>query len=427
MGYTFEHTGYRVIKGTVISGANYNRVLGNVGPGQCVIVEDEGDNISEDSEKVKILKAGYEYNNRVPKINMNTTNQDQNWYFPYCYKIILAEKSLKEYKVPGLVDRTFSFPCRPGNVKYAIKEVVSRNLNKSPKLQKLYNRLLSFRKLMLCYRLGPYQDLLPNIETGLKNRDEELCKPLLQLFYEYKSLKNDIIPTLETFVKQRRTRKANSLEATLYPIIKKFVFAEVNLNSLENTYAELKQKKKLIKVGFYRIWDYIIEGGIDGHYDEKKKYAYETIDFGTLYLNSLPTIIRDKFTANKKTEDYGIALIFVVEKLEKFDDRYSDSYLKEENVKIEVQLKTETDDETGDSGDSGDFGDFLDVRSIILDNNQQQYTDNTRNNNNNTSHSNGRNDESISNSNNIHTFQKSQESQESQESPVIDYDKEDFN
>jgi hypothetical protein len=50
---------------------------------------------------------------------------------------------------------------------------------------------------MLCYRLVHYKDLLSNIETGLKNRDEGLCKPLLQLFYGTDSLKNDIIPTLE--------------------------------------------------------------------------------------------------------------------------------------------------------------------------------------------------------------------------------------
>jgi hypothetical protein len=96
--------------------------------------------------------------------------------------MILAEKSLKEYKVSGLVDRTFSFQCRPGKVKYSIKEVVSQNINKNPKLQRLCNELLSFRKLMLCYLLIHYKDLLPEIETGLKNRDEELCKPLLQLF-----------------------------------------------------------------------------------------------------------------------------------------------------------------------------------------------------------------------------------------------------
>jgi hypothetical protein len=62
------------------------------------------------------------------------------------------------------------------------------------------------------------------------------------------------------------------------------------------------KKKKTVKVPFYEIWNYIIkDGGIDGNYDEKKnKYAYETVDYGTLYLNSLPTIICEKFTAVKK-------------------------------------------------------------------------------------------------------------------------------
>jgi hypothetical protein len=389
--------------------------LGSVEPGQCVIIEDEGDNISEDPEKVKILKLGYEYNSKVPKINMNATNQDQNWYFGYGYKMILAEKSLKEYKVPGLVDRTFSFPCRPGKVKYYIKEVVSRNLNKSPNLKKLFDELLCFRKLMLCYRLIHYQDMLPEIETGLKNRDNELCKPLLQLFYGTQSLEKEIIPTLEEFVKQRRTRKANSLESALYPIIKKFLFSEVGLDSLQNTYSELKAKNiKQIKVGFWRIWDFIKEGGIDGHYDEKKKYQYETVDHGTLYLNSLPTIIRDKFTAIRKIESYGVALIFDVEKLETFDDRYSDSYLKGENVKIEVKIKTQEDDESGDYGDYGDFGDFLGVRpNNILEKNQEEQDNDNDNNNTSTLFEDSTQSNSNSKYNNTHAFQKSQESQES--------------
>jgi hypothetical protein len=165
IGYTFEYTGYRVIKGTAISGANYYRILGTDELGQCVIIEDEGDNISEDLDKVKILKSGYEYNGKVPKINMNSRNQDQRWFKTYCYKMILAEKSLKEStKVKGLVDRTLSGHCRPGKVKYSIKEVVSQNINKSPKLQKLYDELLFFRKLMICYRLIHYKDLLPEIE-----------------------------------------------------------------------------------------------------------------------------------------------------------------------------------------------------------------------------------------------------------------------
>ena len=67
---------------------------------------------------------------------------------------------------------------------------------------------------MMCYRLVHYKDELPNIETGLKNRDNELCKPLLQLFYGTEALK-EIIPTLEIFLKQRKERKLNSLDAAL--------------------------------------------------------------------------------------------------------------------------------------------------------------------------------------------------------------------
>lgn len=96
IGYTFEYTGYRVIKGIAISGANYYRVLDTDEPGQCVIIEDEGDSISEDLDKVRTLKSGYEYNGKVPQINMNSKNQDQKWFKTYCYKMILAEKSLKE-------------------------------------------------------------------------------------------------------------------------------------------------------------------------------------------------------------------------------------------------------------------------------------------------------------------------------------------
>lgn len=222
IGYTFEYTGYRVIRGTSISGANYYRILGNIEPGQCTIIEDEADNISEDPDKVKILKAGYEYKAKIPKTNMNTKNQETNWFYPFCYKMILAEKSLSEWKAKGLVDRTFSFKCRPGRVRYSIKKVASDTINKSPELQRLYDELLDFRKLMLCYRLTHYADELPEIKISVINRDEELSYPLLQLFYGTEAFE-EIKTAVEFFLKQRRQRRSRSLEAALYPILKDLI------------------------------------------------------------------------------------------------------------------------------------------------------------------------------------------------------------
>ena len=183
IGYVFEYTAYRVVKGVSISGANYPRILGSVEPGQCVIIEDEGDSISEDPDKLRTLKAGYEYDSRIPKTNINSPGQELKWFLPYCYKMILAEKSLSHYKAKGLIDRTFTFKCMPGRVKQSIKSVVSNTINKSPKLIELYNEFLDFRKLMLCYRLIHYRDELPDIETNLINRNLELTGPILQLFY----------------------------------------------------------------------------------------------------------------------------------------------------------------------------------------------------------------------------------------------------
>ena len=197
--------------------------LGPVEPGQCTIIEDEGDSISEDPDKVRILKAGYEYSQKIPKTNMNTQRQEQNWFYPFCYKMILAEKSLSEWKAKGLVDRTFTFKCRPGKVGYSIKKVVSQTINKSPELEKLYDKLIDFRKVMLCYRLIQYTEELPRIKVSLINRDEELTYPLLQLFYGTKAFE-EIRTALKFFIKKRRERTIKKHSSGVISYFKKFEF-----------------------------------------------------------------------------------------------------------------------------------------------------------------------------------------------------------
>jgi hypothetical protein len=360
IGYTFEYTGYRVIKGTAISGANYSRILGVIEPGQCVIIEDEGDSISEDSDKIRILKSGYEYNGKIPKINMNMKNQEQQWYKPYGYKMILAEKSLSQSKAKGLVDRTFSFNCRPGKVELSIKEVVSENINKNIKLQQLSRELLDYRKLLLCYRLIHYKDQLVEIETGLKNRDNELCKPLLQLFYGTKALQ-EIINSLEVFVNQRRERKSNTIEAVLYPILKEIIKEQERENNQEQEDSEelfnnnnnnntiSSDSNKFIKITFSKIWRQIVQGGIyntkggiDGNYDEKKPNQYETVDYGILYKNTISKLIADKFGAKLHRKADGSTLIFYLDKFRRFNELYgqvSSNNISQSTNTVKIKVK----------------------------------------------------------------------------------------
>jgi hypothetical protein len=338
IGYTMQYTGYRVVKGMSITGANYFRTFGTVEPGQCTIIEDEGDNISDDPDKARILKAGYEYNGKIPRINTNTKHQEQSWFFVYGYKMILAEKSLRQLKAKGLVDGTFTFKCRPGKVNYAIKEVVSDVINKSPKLDRLYQELLDFRKILLCYRLVHYKDQLARIKINLENRDKELAFPLLQLFYGTTAFEQ-VKEAVEFFVKQRHQRKSRSLESALYPIIKSEICPDGYRTSISNS----------VSILFSKIWDRIISGTeIEGFCDEKRQNEYDTKEYGKLYNSTLSTLISDNFSADTKHTNKGSELTFNLEKFKSFKNRYENK--DNDVVKIEVELESDGSDSSEGSG-----------------------------------------------------------------------------
>ena len=357
IGYVLESIGYRVVRGSSISGANYYRVLGNVEPGQCTIIEDEADNISEDPDKVKILKAGYESKAKIPKTNMNTSKQETNWYYPYCHKTIFAEKSLSEWKAKGLVDRTWSFKCRPGQVKYSIKDVVSDTVHKNTKLQKLYDQLLDFRKLMLCYRLTHYDNELPELKLSVINRDRELSYPLLQLFYGTKAFE-EVKTAIEFFLKQRKRRKARSIYAALYLILKDLVYAD----HVDNN----KPKPPKIVLPYSLIWNTIVSGKIKGTLVSSQQY--ETDEYSSLYLSTLSKQISDNFSADLDHREGGSIVTFYPPKFDTYDSVYNH---KDEDgggegvIDIQVQvLDKESDpDPEGSEGSEGSSDAFHNFES----------------------------------------------------------------
>lgn len=276
--------------------------------------------------------------------------------------MILAEKSLSQLKAKGLVDRTFTFYCRPGKVKYSIKEVVSDNINKSSTLHSLYKELLDFRKRMLCYRLVHYRDGLPQIITNLKNRDNELCKPMLQLFYGTDAF-NEIKTALGFFVMQRRERRSNSIEAALYPILKQFIYPNKTASFVSDTKEEVSALTNVIAIRFSDIWGNIIGGAIAGRYDDKKPKQYETFDYAILYQNTLSKLIADKFGAKLDRKSHGSILIFNREKFDYFEEVYSKKSNDNEGangdedyVKIEVKLEDSDEEKEGDVSNVGNEG-----------------------------------------------------------------------
>jgi hypothetical protein len=179
IGDTFAAIGYRTVTMTDPSAANIFRVLGRIEYGQCTIVMDEAEKIDKSPDVMSVLKSGYQFNARVSKINMN--EEVQQWFYPYCIKFVIAERSPNQNDAKGVLDRTFSYTTYKGRPQHDIKEVLNPAGDQGR--QKLFDELVDFRKLMLVYRLIHFHDPIHDIDTGLDGRDKELCKPLLQLFY----------------------------------------------------------------------------------------------------------------------------------------------------------------------------------------------------------------------------------------------------
>ena len=241
--------------------------------------------------------------------------------------MIIAERSLDHYKAKGLMDRTFILHCKPGRINgYSIKQILSNYAGggSNTRRRSLYQEFSDFRKTILCYRLVHYKEPIIDIETGLKNRDDEPCRPLLQLFHGTEAI-SEIVDILGKFVTERKERKSNSVEAALYPIL-------VGLIS-EYGYE--------LSVGL--IWSSLMLK-LEGTFREDKPNQYETHDHGMMYKNTITKMIVDKFGSGRKKRKDGNVIIFDKEKLSRFVNAYDTS------VNIQVNL---IEDEGGGSGSNG--------------------------------------------------------------------------
>jgi hypothetical protein len=229
---------------------------------------------------------------------------------------------------------------------------------------------------MLCYRLVHYRDILPQITTNLKNRDNELCKPLLQLFYGTDAF-DEIKRALEYFVSQRRERRSNSIEAALYPILKQFIYPN-KCSTLFDSIDNVSVLSKFVAVQYSKIWQHITQGAIAGKFNDNKPSQYETHDYGILFQNTLSRLIADKFGADLDRKPNGSILIFNTEKFDYFEEVYSvkvqsDKNEDDVNDSLKIKVKLEVSDDEGNVGNEGSTGCV--ATNSNFDSNSIDYTD----------------------------------------------------
>jgi hypothetical protein len=302
IGHVFEGVAYRAVRMTDPSAANLYRILGKIEPGQCIIIADEADRLHTDKDMLSILKEGYTVLGRVSKINKNTEKQE--FFFSYCFKIRIAEEPMRPSFAKGVIDRSFMIKAIKGIPTYDIKEVLHPAYRRNEKLQHLHTNLNNLRKLLLVYRLVHFEDPIIDVDAGLDGRDKELCKPLLQLFYDTNSY-GKIAKSLKTFLVKKNKRKKNvSIEPVLYDIIVKMIPRYGTTISVKD------------------IWDEI-RSRIGGVYDEKKPNEYQTFDYDTIYRSTITKII-EGFGAEREHKETGNILIFDMDKLTKAGRMYKD-------------------------------------------------------------------------------------------------------
>ena len=293
IGYVFEGLAYRGVRMTDPSAANLFRLLSKVEPGQCIIIADEADRIHQDREMLAIYKEGYAIGGKVAKINTNTMRQE--FFYPYCFKIRIAEESLRGNITKGVIDCSFLIKASRGRPTHDIKEVL-HPANRNERLAKLHEEIKSHRKLLLAYRLFHFSDDQRDITTKLEGRNKELCKPLLHLFHGSKAY-SEVERTLQTFLDRKNKQKKNiSIEPVVYGIV-------VNLVSRLGKVVSTSQ-----------MWN-SIKANIEGYADDKRPNEYQTQDYDTIYRNTISKTICDNFGAEREHRRDGNVFVFDVAKL----------------------------------------------------------------------------------------------------------------
>ncbi len=310
----FSLLGYRAVYDTAITPANIYNFGSQLEEGQCIIIEDELDDIDFQDDKKKLYKVSYRSGTKVTRMyennsssiinssNKRKVSSKQQGYFLYCFKVFAAEKMPDKIKSKGFVERIIPLKSVSGDPPFDISEVV--NDAGDEQFKELYNELMNIRKLLLMYRLLHNDYTIPNVKLNIKNRYKQLTKPLIRLFQNTKSLEL-IITSLSKYVIEKNQEKIDSLDsAMLFLVI-----------DLVNQYGSTIYNDQ--------IWEKVNEK-IPGAEIAGKPYSYFSQEYGTISKTKITNICENKLQGKQyKDKENGRGFIFNQKTLNKLSTNYS--------------------------------------------------------------------------------------------------------
>jgi hypothetical protein len=322
----YKYLGYRVFYVVAASAANYYTELGDKEEGQVTIAEDEADDIAYDKEKKNIVNTGYCSGGSVPKVELEGGRRTDSW-LTYSHKWFAMEELPDEKKMKATLDRGFVYHFISGDVAYNIKDVIRGTGD--PKFGPLLEELMFIHKLLFCYRLAHYIDIILDVELNIKNRSAELTKSLIRLFAKSPHALARITDSLSKFMVERNEIKTDSFESKLYDSIVKLRDEHV-----AETEKEISSES-LFELSNQKIRDKLIEIVEAEEFPDNPGKYYSAI-VGTFTQTRITQAAKSRFKAKPiKMEINGKTargLQFKQKNLEKIKSNYQTP------CKIEVKL-----------------------------------------------------------------------------------------
>jgi hypothetical protein len=235
-----------------------------------VILEDEVQGIEDDTDKIKIYKAGYKQGAVVPRMIMTEHDRIIKYYQTFCFKVCASEQIPR---VKGFRERFIEVPMVEGYPQKEWADVTKEDLE----------RLRELRNTLLEWRMSARTRELPNVEVPVKGRVKELWKPLLQVAHGL-PVYDTLFKVVEEQRKERLSAKQDTLEGHIVKVITE-IFNEA--------------EEPTEPIPFSTIWNALVLD-LNGKVDDKKPNIMDTSEFFDVSKNKVGYRLREVLSGKTK-------------------------------------------------------------------------------------------------------------------------------
>lgn len=264
--HLFKKLGYRCLYGEDIPNADVYNFLGIDEEATGMIAEDEAQNLDENKEKLRTYKNSYSRGSVKARIITTASSKKQVFYKTFCLKAFAGERVPQD---KGFLERLALVHMVEGETKGNIKRL---GKEEETELKNLRNKLL-------VWKVQNITKDIQRVDSGLKQRDQELWEDFLCIAYGtkyFEKCKN----VVAVYVGQRHQAIKNSLEAKIFELSIRLLDQKLECDAL-------------------LLWQKIIEN-FSGNLEESKGTFYSD-DYGKITKNLLSRLLQDKFQATKQT------------------------------------------------------------------------------------------------------------------------------